>query len=35
MNRPDPAIVARIAKTLRRARRVLVITGAGIAADSG
>ena len=35
MNRPDPAIVARIAETLRRARRVLFITGAGISADSG
>ena len=35
MNRPDPAIVARIAKTLGRARRVLFITGAGISADSG
>ena len=35
MNRPDPAIVARIAKTLHHARRVLFITGAGISADSG
>ena len=32
---PDPAIVTRIAETLRRARRLLFITGAGISADSG
>ncbi|WP_295454761.1 NAD-dependent protein deacylase [uncultured Thiodictyon sp.] len=32
---PDPAVVARIAETLRGARRVLFITGAGISADSG
>ncbi|HRZ07693.1 MAG TPA: NAD-dependent protein deacylase [Candidatus Competibacteraceae bacterium] len=35
LNPPDPAIVARIAETLRRARRLLFITGAGISADSG
>ena len=34
-NVPDPDIVARIAQTLRRARRLLFITGAGISADSG
>ena len=32
---PDPAVVARIAETLRRVRRVLFITGAGISAESG
>ncbi|WP_295387596.1 Sir2 family NAD-dependent protein deacetylase [uncultured Thiodictyon sp.] len=32
---PDPAVVARIAETLRGARRLLFITGAGISADSG
>ena len=35
MNHPDPATVARIAGELRRARRLLFITGAGISADSG
>jgi NAD-dependent deacetylase len=35
MNRPDPATVAKIAKLLHRARRLLFITGAGISADSG
>ena len=35
MNDPHPAIVARIAEELRRARRVLFVTGAGISADSG
>ena len=35
LNPTDPAIVARIAETLRRARRLLFITGAGISADSG
>ncbi|MDZ7621523.1 MAG: NAD-dependent deacylase [Candidatus Competibacteraceae bacterium] len=35
MNDPNPAIVARIAEELRRARRVLFVTGAGISADSG
>jgi NAD-dependent deacetylase len=35
LNPPDPAIVARIAEILRRARRLLFITGAGISADSG
>ena len=32
---PDPAIVARVADEMRRARRLLFITGAGISADSG
>ena len=32
---PDPATVSRIATTLRGARRILFITGAGISADSG
>ena len=32
---PDPATVSRIAATLRKARRLLFITGAGISADSG
>ena len=32
---PDPAAVAQVAKTLRRARRLLFITGAGISAESG
>ncbi|MBK8181642.1 MAG: NAD-dependent protein deacylase [Candidatus Competibacteraceae bacterium] len=31
----NPAIVARIAEAMRRARRLLFITGAGISADSG
>ena len=31
----DPAVVARVAALLRRARRLLFITGAGISADSG
>ncbi|HUM91242.1 MAG TPA: hypothetical protein PLM32_07665, partial [Candidatus Competibacter sp.] len=35
MSDPNPAIVARIADELRRARRLLFITGAGISADSG
>jgi NAD-dependent deacetylase len=35
LNPPDPATVAYIAETLRRARRLLFITGAGISADSG
>ncbi|MCP5158047.1 MAG: NAD-dependent deacylase [Gammaproteobacteria bacterium] len=35
MNDPDPMIVARIADAMRRARRLLFITGAGISADSG
>lgn len=35
MSDPDPAIVARVADELRRARRLLFITGAGISADSG
>jgi len=34
-NVPDPNTVARIAQTLRGARRLLFITGAGISADSG
>ncbi|MDG4549134.1 MAG: NAD-dependent protein deacylase [Candidatus Contendobacter sp.] len=32
---PDTTIVARVAEELRRARRLLFITGAGISADSG
>ncbi len=32
---PDPTIVARVVEELRRARRLLFITGAGISADSG
>ncbi len=32
---PDPVVVAHIAEALRRARRLLFITGAGISADSG
>ncbi len=35
MSAPNPAIVARIAEEMRRARRLLFITGAGISADSG
>lgn len=35
MSQPDPAVVARIVGELRRARRLLFITGAGISADSG
>ena len=35
MHSPNPALVARIAEELRRARRLLFITGAGISADSG
>jgi NAD-dependent deacetylase len=35
MNDLNPTIVARIAEELRRARRVLFVTGAGISADSG
>lgn len=35
MKEPDPAIVACIADEMRRARRLLFITGAGISADSG
>lgn len=35
MSEPNPAIVSRIADELRRARRLLFITGAGISADSG
>ena len=35
MSEPNPAIVARVAEELRRARRLLFITGAGISADSG
>ncbi len=35
LNPPDPAIVARIAETMRHSRRLLFITGAGISADSG
>ena len=35
MSVPDPVIVARVAAELRRARRLLFITGAGISADSG
>jgi NAD-dependent deacetylase len=35
LNPPDPTLVARIAETLRRARRLLFITGAGISAESG
>ncbi len=35
LNPPDPVIVARIAETMRHARRLLFITGAGISADSG
>ncbi len=35
MSDPNPAIVARVADELRRARRLLFITGAGISADSG
>lgn len=35
MPEPDPATVARIADEMRRARRLLFITGAGISADSG
>lgn len=34
-NSPDPALVAGVAETLRRSRRVLFITGAGISAESG
>ncbi|MDQ5909440.1 MAG: NAD-dependent deacetylase [Pseudomonadota bacterium] len=35
LNPPDPAIVARIAEIMSRAKRLLFITGAGISADSG
>ena len=35
MTAPDSIIVARIVEELRRARRLLFITGAGISADSG
>lgn len=35
MTDPDPAIVTRIVAEMRRARRLLFITGAGISADSG
>jgi NAD-dependent deacetylase len=35
MSDPNPAIVARIVEEMRRARRLLFITGAGISADSG
>jgi NAD-dependent deacetylase len=35
MNAPDSTLVARIVEELRRARRLLFITGAGISADSG
>lgn len=35
MSNPNPAIVARIVEEMRRARRLLFITGAGISADSG
>lgn len=35
MKDPDPTLVARLAQELRRARRLLFITGAGISADSG
>ena len=35
MNAPDSITVARIVAELRRARRLLFITGAGISADSG
>ncbi|MBK7540974.1 MAG: NAD-dependent protein deacylase [Candidatus Competibacteraceae bacterium] len=35
MSDPNPAIVARIAAEMRRAHRLLFITGAGISADSG
>jgi len=35
MHDPNPAIVARVTEELRRARRVLFVTGAGISADSG
>ncbi len=35
LNPPDPAIVARIADIMSRAKRLLFITGAGISADSG
>ena len=35
MSDPNPATVARIAAEMRRARRLLFITGAGISADSG
>ena len=35
MNTPDSTIIARIIEELRRARRLLFITGAGISADSG
>lgn len=35
MSEPDPATVARIADEMRRARRLLFVTGAGISAESG
>ncbi len=35
MNDPDSTTVARIVAEMRRARRLLFITGAGISADSG
>ncbi len=35
MSAPNAAIVARIADTMRHAKRLLFITGAGISADSG
>ncbi len=35
MSEPNPVTVARIVSELRRARRLLFITGAGISADSG
>jgi NAD-dependent deacetylase len=35
MSEPNPVTVARIADEMRRARRLLFITGAGISADSG
>ena len=35
MSHPDSAVVARIVGELRHARRLLLITGAGISADSG
>ena len=35
MTDPDSTLVAQIVEELRRARRLLFITGAGISADSG
>lgn len=31
----DPAVVLQTAAALRRAKRILIITGAGLSADSG